>query len=80
MRDIVERLREEVENWGGLDGPHTTGLCKEAADEIDRLNVLLAEAKAINEELRAYWKASDDQAEKLRLALHRTLADRGAAG
>lgn len=27
-------------------------------NEIDRLNVLLAEAIAINGELRSYWKAS----------------------
>ena len=45
--DLVERLR----NWHPLsvNGPHTYQLCKEAADEIERLRAALE--KIVSDEL-----------------------------
>jgi hypothetical protein len=44
------------------------------AIQISQLNALLTEAKYVNEELRDYWKASEEEAERLRTALNQFVA------
>ncbi len=46
--------------------------------EIENFEVLLSEAKAVNAELRANWKASEAQVERLDQAL-RTMANHSQA-
>jgi hypothetical protein len=57
--DQIERLRDAADFIAGAVGEEHARWVHEAANEIGRLSVLLAEAKAVNEELRTYWKASE---------------------
>ena len=77
MSDLVERLK----GWPlSVTGPHTDDLCKEAADEIERLTAKLEASRRmyLDAEIRIERlnKALVTQAE----ALHQALAFADAAG